>query len=79
MPGHFLPHLPQFLALLLVSTQAPPHCERPALQVTWQCPSLQVWLPPLTAPQALPHWPQFCGSALGSTQASPHFKRPPVH
>ena len=76
MPLHFLEHLPQFFGSLSVSTQAPPHCESPALQLTVHCPLLQPLTPSATAGHAVPQLPQFCGSVLVSRQASPHFSRP---
>ena len=78
-PGHFLPHLPQFLGSERASTQAPPHSDNPALQVSRHCPSLQVCVPPLPLTHALPHCPQLLESVLVSTQAASHFVRPSLH
>jgi hypothetical protein len=78
MPGHFLPHLPQFLGSERVSIQAPSHCESPALHMTVHCPLLQALALSATFGQALSQPLQFWTSVLGSMQVSPHFAWPPV-
>jgi hypothetical protein len=59
-----------------MSTQAPAHWDRPALQLNVHWPLLQLLVASATAGHFVPQPPQFCGSVLASTQASPHFCRP---
>jgi hypothetical protein len=65
--GHVLPHAPQFVALVVVSTQRPPQSMRPAGHAE-QTPAVQV---PVAA-HMLPHAPQLLMSVCVLTQAPPH-------
>jgi hypothetical protein len=58
-----LPHMPQFEALMVVSTQVEPHRVWPMGQPHW----LLLQLRP--APHCMPHWPQFWSLVTRSTQA----------
>lgn len=61
-----MPHIPQSLTFVSVSTQTPPQSVEPDGQV--HTPPEQD-VPPL---QTLPHVPQLLESVLGSTQSEPH-------
>lgn len=65
-PLHILPHAPQWLGLLLVSTQAPLQLCRPLRQV--HLPAVQIW--PVV--QAVPQVPQLAASFWTSIQAPLH-------
>jgi len=67
------PHMPQSLALVSRSTQAPLQVDWPAAQATAHTP-LEQTSPSL---QAIPHCPQCCGSVFTFTQASPHRRSSP--
>jgi len=67
-PAHAVPHEPQFLVSVWVSTHDP-------LQLTWPLLQLEVQTPlehTSVAPQTLPQLPQLLGSVLVSEQALPH-------
>ena len=68
-------HEPQWLALLLVSTQAWPHWVSQGWQVSVQLPPEQTW-PPW---HVTPHAPQLAASLCTSTHAPPHSVRPAKH
>jgi hypothetical protein len=61
-------HAPQWLVFVCRSTQAAPHCSRPAAQVVLQLPTEQ------TRPigHATAQLPQCCGSLWTSTQSPEH-------
>jgi hypothetical protein len=56
--GHVVPHAPQFVALVCVSTHAPEQTVCPAGHVAPHVPAAHVAVPPLGAPHALPQRPQ---------------------
>ena len=62
LPGHFLPHMPQFKGSFLRFAQVVPHTVLPAAHVALHSPSLQVEVPPVTAGHLLPHAPQLLKS-----------------
>jgi len=78
-PRHSFMQPPQLSGSLLVSTQAPPHFERPASHATPHWLSVQVALPPITVEQLSPHCPQFATSLFASTHFSPQRSNPPAH
>jgi hypothetical protein len=64
---HAIPHIPQFIASVCVSTHAPPHTTPPLGQAHFP-PSHAI-----PAGQAAPHAPQFIASVCVSTHAAPHW------
>lgn len=55
---HTVPHMPQFVGSLVVSTQAPPQSVVPPMQFAAQAPLEQTWPPG----QMVPHMPQLLES-----------------
>jgi hypothetical protein len=54
-PGHSVPHAPQFVVLVCVSTHCPAQFTSGDVQLTTHCPPWQT----LPSPQALPQAPQW--------------------
>src|SRR5262249_27601448 len=75
-PVHAMPHMPQFIALLIGSIQLWPHLIRAAPHSFAHCPAEHT---SCMASHALPHAPQLLGSLIISTQLSPHWGEPPLH
>ena len=67
---------PQWVTLLVTSTQAPEHSWKPVAQSTPQTPSWQTGTPPAAVGQALPQVPQFVRSVAASTQLVPQGRKP---
>jgi len=63
--GHATPHAPQWVASIVVSTQAPLHTVWPLGQA--QRPAVHRW----SSGQTMPQPPQWVGSVVADTQASP--------
>ncbi len=66
---HTVPHAPQWLVSLAVSTQEAPQVVFAPHSVV-HLPASQTWF----APQALPHVPQFFSSEDSFTHCSAHFE-----
>lgn len=67
--AHAIPHAPQFLGSVWVSTHAEEQFFWFAPHAAVQTPLLQTWL----APHAVPHAPQFLGSFNVAEQVPPQF------
>jgi hypothetical protein len=68
-------HSPQWLGLLVVSTHALPHREKPALQLKPHCPALHVRVAFGTLGQATPQAPQLSTSVDVLTHLSVHLTK----
>jgi hypothetical protein len=72
--GHMRPHMPQLFLWLVTSTQAVPHCVRPAAQpLALQLPFEHTCVPVHMRPQT----PQFMAS--DATHVPPHSMNPVGH
>jgi hypothetical protein len=69
---HWMPQPPQWLALVLVSTQLLPHLTKPLRQVKPHAPELQVAVPFAGTLHDVPQPPQFETSLVVSMQLEPH-------
>lgn len=72
-------HAPQFDGSDVVSTQAPPQFDSPALHDTSHCPFVQVPVPSAGDGQIFPQTPQLFTSVFSSTQSPEHALKPAVH
>ena len=70
-----LPHLPQWLGLVLTFAHAPLQLVRPPGQLLLHCPFAQT----RPSAQAFPHPPQWAGSLFGSTHAPLQVAKPATH
>ncbi len=70
-----LPHLPQWLGLVLTFTHAPLQLVRPPGQLLLHCPFAQT----RPSAQAFPQPPQWAGSLFGSTHAPLQVAKPATH
>lgn len=75
---HFVPHEPQSLVLLVVSTHVPEQSVSPAGQPLTQAPAEQVGVPE-SAAQTCPHEPQLFLSVCSLTHAPLHREYPLLH
>jgi hypothetical protein len=69
-----IPHCPQFVASVIVSTHDEPHVDLPPVHESWQAPLEQT----SSVPHLVPQVPQLFGSAATSTHAPSHEVCPPV-
>jgi hypothetical protein len=70
-----IPHWPQFVPSVIVSTHAAPHLDVPPVQLSWQAPPEQTW----SLSHLVPQVPQLFGSEATSTQVPLHEVCVPVH
>jgi hypothetical protein len=77
IPGHTVPHAPQLLVSLLVSTQPAPQRISGKLHWKVQLPPLQTAVALSGGVQALPHFPQLDVALDVSTQEPPQLVRAP--
>lgn len=73
--GHAVLHAPQFVTLVVGSTQLWPHWVSAPQPAAEHAPCAQTWPEGHAVPQA----PQFCASDFVSTQLAPHIERPDMH